>query len=110
MTSTLIIRNIVGQRGHRTTMRLEPEMWAALSEICQREKITMADLVCKVDGTRVAGGRTSAIRVFAFNYFRQAATDEGHRLAGHQGSDPPAPTSLQREQPMALTGLGWWRD
>jgi predicted DNA-binding ribbon-helix-helix protein len=82
MTSRLINRNIVAAGG-RSSMRLEPEIWDALFEICRRENIAMAELVRKVDGGREIGGRTSAIRVFAFNYFRKAATEEGHRLAGH---------------------------
>jgi predicted DNA-binding ribbon-helix-helix protein len=86
--SRLINRNIVAESG-RSSMRLEPEIWDALFEICRRENIAMAELVRKVDGGREIGGRTSAIRVFAFNYFRQAATDEGHRLAGHGHFDSP---------------------
>jgi predicted DNA-binding ribbon-helix-helix protein len=80
--SRLINRNIVAASG-RSSMRLEPEIWDALFEICRRENIAMAELVRKVDGGREIGGRTSAIRVYAFNYFRQAATEDGHRLAGH---------------------------
>ncbi len=95
--SRLVNRNILAECG-RSSMRLEPESWDALFEICRREKIGMADLVRKVDGGREVGGRTSAIRVFAFNYFRQAATEEGHRLAGHGVNDapelPPLPTEL----------------
>ena len=75
-------------------MRLEPEIWDALFEICRRENVAMADLVRRVDVGREIGGRTSAVRVFAFNYFRQAATEEGHRTAGHgasQANDDPAP-------------------
>src|ERR1700712_5391214 len=87
-TSRLINRNIVAATG-RSSMRLEPEIWDALFEICRREKLAMGDLVRKVDGGREVGGRTSAIRVFAFNYFRQAATNEGHTIAGH-GEEAPA--------------------
>jgi predicted DNA-binding ribbon-helix-helix protein len=86
--SRLVNRNIVAASG-RSSMRLEPEIWDALFEICRRENIAMADLVRKVDGGREVGGRTSAIRVFAFNYFRVAATEEGHREAQH-GTDDTA--------------------
>ena len=34
--SRLINRNIVAERG-RTSMRLEPELWDMLAEICERE-------------------------------------------------------------------------
>jgi predicted DNA-binding ribbon-helix-helix protein len=81
-SSRLVNRNIVAASG-RSSMRLEPEIWDALFEICRREDIAMADLVRKVDGGREVGGRTSAIRVYAFNYFRDAATEDGHRRAGH---------------------------
>ena len=34
--SRLVNRNVVAERG-RTSMRLEPELWDMLSEICERE-------------------------------------------------------------------------
>ena len=64
-------------------MRLEPEIWEALQEICKRERVALGDLVQRVEGNKSEGGRTSAVRVFAFQYFRVAATDEGHVAAGH---------------------------
>lgn len=64
-------------------MRLEPEIWDALSEICARERIGLGELVRRVDVAPDKGGRTSAIRVFAFRYFHEAATEAGHQAAGH---------------------------
>ena len=64
-------------------MRLEPEIWDALQEICKRERVALGDLVQRVEGKGGEGGRTSAVRIYAFQYFRAAATDEGHRSAGH---------------------------
>ncbi len=97
MNSRLINRNIVAASG-RSSMRLEPEIWDALFEICRRENIAMAELVRKVDGGREVGGRTSAIRVFAFNYFRNAATEEGHRLAGHGAGAETAEAAAPAER------------
>ena len=82
MQSRLVNRNIIAARG-RSSMRLEPEIWEALQEICRRERVALGDLVQQVEGSGSEGGRTSAVRVFVFQYFRKAATDEGHRLAGH---------------------------
>jgi predicted DNA-binding ribbon-helix-helix protein len=98
-TSRLVNRNIVAASG-RSSMRLEPEIWDALFEICRRENVAMGELVRKIDGGREIGGRTSAIRVFAFNYFRHAATEEGHRLAGHGGAciTPPRPSQAPSVQ------------
>ena len=64
-------------------MRLEPEIWDALQEICRREQVGLGDLVQRVEGNSSEGGRTSAVRVFAFQYFRAAATEDGHRQASH---------------------------
>ena len=64
-------------------MRLEPELWDALVEICQREDRDLHEVIRGVDSARCAGGRTSAVRVFVLQYFRQAATEGGHANAGH---------------------------
>jgi predicted DNA-binding ribbon-helix-helix protein len=82
MQSRLVNRNIIAARG-RSSMRLELEIWDALQEICKREQVALGDLVQRVEGKGSEGGRTSAVRVFAFQYFRNAATDEGHISAGH---------------------------
>ena len=82
MQSRLVNRNIIAARG-RSSMRLEPEIWDALQEICKREKVALGDLVQRVEGRTGEGGRTSAIRVYAFDYFRAAATEDGHAAAGH---------------------------
>ncbi len=80
--SRLVNRNVVAGSG-RTSMRLEPELWDALLEICQRESRDMHDVIRSVDAARAAGGRTSAVRVFVLQYFRAAATEAGHAAAGH---------------------------
>lgn len=80
--SRLVNRNVVAERG-RTSMRLEPELWDALGEICEREGQDMSTLVRKVEASGHAGGRTSAMRVFIMDYFRVAATELGHAAVGH---------------------------
>lgn len=80
--STLVNRNVfVGAR--RTSLRLEPAMWDALAEICRREDLTMHQLCALIDERRRASSLTAAIRVFIVNYFRSAATEEGHASTGH---------------------------
>ncbi len=80
--SRLVNRNVIAGGG-RTSMRLEPELWEALIEICQREGRDVHALIRAVDAARHAGGRTSAVRVFVLSYFRAAATEAGHAAAGH---------------------------
>ena len=80
--SRLVNRNITAGAG-RTSMRLEPEVWDALREICLREGLELRELIKQVEQTASPGGRTSAVRVHVLQYFRTAATHEGHVQAGH---------------------------
>lgn len=81
--STLVSRNVtIGS--HRTSIRLEPDMWNGLREICRREHVTMHDIATVVSVRKAANtSLTAAIRVFVMAYFRMAATEEGHSNAGH---------------------------
>jgi predicted DNA-binding ribbon-helix-helix protein len=79
----LINRNINAGRG-RTSMRLEPELWEALEDICHRERITIRDLVRRIESTEHVSGRTSAVRVYIVDYFRAASTvSTRNRPAAH---------------------------
>lgn len=83
LRSTLVSKNIT-IRGHRTSVRLEPEMWASLKDIAQREGTTIHHICSlislrKLDETSL----TAAIRVFLVLYYRAATTSEGHQKAGH---------------------------
>jgi predicted DNA-binding ribbon-helix-helix protein len=80
--SRLINRNVVAERG-RTSMRLEPELWDALAEICLREGHDINHLVRQIDPIGHSGGRTSAVRVFVLEYFRVAASEAGHQAVNH---------------------------
>jgi predicted DNA-binding ribbon-helix-helix protein len=94
--SRLVNRNITAGAG-RTSMRLEPEVWDALREICLREGIELRDLIKTVERTATPGGRTSAVRVHVLQYFRAAATDEGHLNAGHGTTTATGPVALLSE-------------
>ena len=64
-------------------MRLEPELWDALAEICTRERQDLKSLVHQIEAAGYTGGRTSAVRVFVVQYFRNAASEM-------HGISPPA--------------------
>lgn len=58
-------------------MRLEPELWDALEEVCRREGISVSEIVERAqEGTR-AGTRTSAVRTYLVNYFRERPSEAG---------------------------------
>lgn len=70
--SSLIIRNVV-VAGHRTSVRLEPEMWEALHEIADQLQVTIHDLVTRIDRGRTASSLTAGIRVYIVDFYRAAA-------------------------------------
>jgi predicted DNA-binding ribbon-helix-helix protein len=79
----LISRNVT-VCGRRTSMRLEASLWDALNEICRRECVRTADICARVAAAKSSAlTLTAALRVFIANYFRDAATEEGHARAGH---------------------------
>lgn len=81
--STLVSRNVT-ILGRRTSVRLEPEMWAALKEISKREQCSIHD-ICSLISLRKNENTslTAAVRVFLMLYFRASSPEDGHNRAGH---------------------------
>jgi predicted DNA-binding ribbon-helix-helix protein len=81
--SSLISHNVM-VNGHRTSVRLEKEMWLALKDVAKRESCTLHDVVSEIAShKRPQTSLTAAIRVFMLAYFQAAATEDGHFKAGH---------------------------
>ena len=81
--STLVNRNIV-VLGKRTSVRLEPVMWDCLHEMAHRENCAIHDICSLVQLRKKQNtSLTAAIRVFIVLYYRAAASEEGHKQAGH---------------------------
>lgn len=81
--SSLISKNIT-INGRRTSVRLEPEMWQALSDIAGRERCTIHQLCSLIQIKKAKNSSlTAAIRVFLMLYYRAASTEEGHVKVGH---------------------------
>ncbi len=82
-SSDLISKNIIIDR-HRTSVRLEPEIWDALRDITARERCSLNMLCSEIyRRKRLTSSLTASIRVFVTLYYRAAATDDGHARAGH---------------------------
>lgn len=59
----------------RTSVRLEPAMWAALNEIAMAENCTIHDLCGAVHDLKDEGvSFTASLRVFLMEYYRTAAS------------------------------------
>lgn len=98
MGTSLKSHNVV-VNGHRTSMRLEPEMWEALRDISLRENLSINQLCTLVNKVRDRSSLTSAVRVFALAYFRSVAAN----------LDDPAPGSPPAVQPPLDAALGLTR-
>lgn len=91
--SSLVSKN-VNIAGHRTSVRLEPAMWAALEEIVRRERATVHAICTAVAQNKSpASSVTAALRVFILQYYRAAATEDGHAKARHGNIFPFAITA-----------------
>lgn len=107
-----ICRNVT-VNGRRTSLRLEAQVWESLEEICGREGLIMNQLCSKVEtlsGGRGSANLSSALRAHVLHYFRSAATENGHRTAGHGTGDivlpepepaKPAPPRTKRRRDTA---------
>lgn len=65
--------------GHRTSLALEPEFWAALEAIAATRRLSMAALIREIDTTRSTDNLSSATRLYALAWYRDGL------------SAPPAP-------------------
>ena len=59
----MIKKRSVDIAGHRTSVSIEAEFWAALRDIASQRKISINDLIAEIDGAR-DGNLSSAIRVY----------------------------------------------
>lgn len=60
--------------GHRTSVALEPEFWAALESIASERAVSLSALVAEIDGTRGTDRNlASAIRVAILTHLTQRA-------------------------------------
>lgn len=70
-------------RGHRTSVSLEPEFWAAFCQIAADRGQSVNALATELDASR-AGGLASSIRVFVL----QSALAGGFAPLGSSALDP----------------------
>jgi predicted DNA-binding ribbon-helix-helix protein len=57
--------------GHATSLSLEDEFWTTLKDIAQKQNISVAKLVQKIDSERKQKNLSSAVRVFILNTLKQ---------------------------------------
>ena len=89
----LINRNI-NVDGHRTSMRLEPQFWAALSFIAEREDVSICELCTEIEHGTKSLSRTAAVRAFITAYLMQ--------ISMHGDGQPKAQTTHGENKPQDI--------
>ena len=82
MKSPVVKRSII-VAGHKTSISLEDEFWKALKEIAGYRYLTLSDLVAAIDAQRQEGNRSSAVRLFVLDFYRNQPFQQsgGYRAA-----------------------------
>ena len=96
--TSLISRNIY-VNGHRTSMRLEPEVWRALEDIAGFESQSINALCTLVHKLPRNGSLASGMRTFAMLYYKEWV---GHLMVG-SGAVAPARLDLLARTTRLLT-------
>src|SRR6266550_8807739 len=94
---------------HRTSVRLEPTMWAALNDIAAERGKTVHDVVLEINRGRKGISLTAAIRVYIVEHYREALRRcrEEKAPPSQRGSSsrqilPPRSAARPRSLPDAL--------
>jgi len=67
-----IIKRSVVLHGHKTSVSLETPFWLELKSIAAERKMTLSDLIWKIDAGRQQSNLSSALRLFVLARYRQA--------------------------------------
>lgn len=60
--------------GHRTSLALEPEFWAALDEIAAQRGVSVAGQIGEIDEARSVPNLSSAVRIAILAWYREGTT------------------------------------
>ncbi|MBL8629393.1 MAG: ribbon-helix-helix domain-containing protein [Rhodospirillaceae bacterium] len=65
--STTIKKRSVKLSGHRTSISVEDEFWEELKKIAETDKVTIAELLTRIDADR-PGNLSSAARLYVLKH------------------------------------------
>ena len=72
MKSPIVKRSVV-LAGHKTSVSLEDAFWRGLKDIATTRRMTLSDLIGKIDVDREQGNLSSALRLFVLNHYKAGA-------------------------------------
>jgi predicted DNA-binding ribbon-helix-helix protein len=74
MKSSVVKRSVV-VAGHKTSVSLEDAFWKVLKDMASERDMTLSNLVGKIDSQRDRGNLSSAIRLFALDFYRDQISE-----------------------------------
>lgn len=74
-------------RGRLTTIKLEPEWWRLLADLCQLQGRRSCDVLSDIERQRGRGNRAAAVRLYIVNGFAEAVRP--HATMHMIGNDLP---------------------
>jgi predicted DNA-binding ribbon-helix-helix protein len=77
-----VLKRSIEIAGHRTSITLENEFWAALREIAEEKQMTLRALVAEIDAGRGENNLSSAIRLHVLTHYRTRSSDLLNRSNG----------------------------
>ena len=72
MKSPIVKRSVV-LAGHKTSVCLEDAFWRGLKDIATTRRMTLSDLIGKIDVDREHGNLSSAVRLFVLSHYQARA-------------------------------------
>jgi predicted DNA-binding ribbon-helix-helix protein len=92
MKKSLVVKRSIVVGGHKTSVSLEDEFWAALKTIALRHRKTLSDLIGSIDSQRQHGNLSSAVRLFVLNHYcqRVEANETAHSAVWLASSETQA--------------------
>jgi predicted DNA-binding ribbon-helix-helix protein len=66
---SLVVKRSVVLAGHKTSVSLEDAFWERLKDIAKSRRMTLSDLISRIDVDREHGNLSSALRLFVLNHY-----------------------------------------
>ena len=86
---SLIVKRSVVLAGHHRSVSLEDEFWKGLKEIAGGRNMTLMDLVRAINAQRQHDNLSSALRLFALEYYCSKAAEKLNDEVPGEQSVPP---------------------
>jgi predicted DNA-binding ribbon-helix-helix protein len=72
---SLVKRRTVDSETRKTSVTIEAAFWESLKQIAAKEKLTLGELIARLDRDRQHANLSSAIRLYVLEHYRRLASE-----------------------------------